>query len=268
LHFANAGAQMHPSTKNFRFEDPAHGVELRESTATSLPAATSPLGTIWIVDDDERVRKSLRWLIETLDVPVQTFPSAEHFLKERDAESPGCLIVDLKMAGMSGLDLQRELRRRGDEIPIIVLTGHASVPAVVDALKHGATEFLQKPVDGDVMIAAVQRALAFDTRRRTEGRKRQDVCERASRLSTREREVLQHVVNGSTSKEIATQLSVSYKTVEAHRAKIMQKMNVESVAQLVGAVVSGGIMADIARELPQDDQLSTTSRRRHNRAAH
>src|SRR5271155_4226685 len=127
---------MRPSAKNLTYEVPAHGVEARGSTATSLPATSSPLGTIWIVDDDERVRKSLCWLVETLDVPVQTFPSAEHFLEERHAESPGCLIVDLKMDGMSGLDLQWELGRRGDEIPIIVVTGHASVPAVVDALKH------------------------------------------------------------------------------------------------------------------------------------
>jgi two-component system response regulator FixJ len=254
---------MRPSARKSANEVPLHEVKFRESTGTS-----SSLPTIWIVDDDQRVRKSLCWLVETLDVPVKTFSSAERFLEERDAESPGCLIVDLKMAGMSGLDLQRELRRRGDEIPVIALTGYASVPAVVDALKHGATEFLQKPVDGEVMLAAVQRALAFDARRRSEDRKRQNLCERVGRLTIREREVLRHVVNGSTSKEIATRLSVSHKTVDAHRAKIMQKMNVESVAQLVGIVVSGGIMADIARELPRDDQLSATLTRRHNRAAH
>jgi FixJ family two-component response regulator len=194
------------------------------------------------VDDDHRVRKSLCWLVGTLDVPVKTFPSAELFLKERDAQIPGCLIVDIKMSGMGGLDLQRELRCRGDEIPVIVLTGHGSVPVVVEALKLGATEFLQKPVDGEVMLAAVQQALAFDARRRSEGHKHRDLCERMARLTAREREVLRHVVNGLSSKEIAAQLSVSHNNVEAHRAKIMQKMEVESVAQLVGTVISGGIM--------------------------
>jgi two-component system response regulator FixJ len=228
---------MRSAAKNMAVRDSMHDVKLRESTGSS-----SPQPTIWIVDDDHRVRKSLCWLVETLDVPVRTFPSAECFLEDRDAESPGCLIVDLKMAGMGGLDLQRELRRRGDEIPIIVLTGHASVPAVVDAIKHGAAEFLQKPVEGEVMLAAVQRALAFDARRRSEGHKHQDLCERVGRLTAREREVLRHVVNGSTSKEIAARLSISHKTVDAHRAKVMQKMDVESVAQLVGTVVSGGIL--------------------------
>jgi two-component system, LuxR family, response regulator FixJ len=227
---------MHSTAKKMAVRSFMHA-KFREPIS---PSSSQP--TIWIVDDDHRVRKSLCWLVETLDAPVKAYPSAECFLKERAAESPGCLIVDLKMAGMGGLDLQRELRRRGDEIPIIVLTGHASVPAVVDAIKHGAAEFLQKPVEGEVMLAAVERALAFDAQRRSEGHKHQDLCARAGRLTAREREVLRHVVNGSTSKEIAARLSISHKTVDAHRAKIMHKMNVESVAQLVGTVVSGGIL--------------------------
>jgi len=212
--------------------------------------------TICIVDDDQGVRKSLGWLVGTLDVTVKTFASAELFLKERDGQNPGCLIVDLRMPGMGGLDLQRELRRRGDEIPIIVLTGYGSVPVVVEALKQGATEFLQKPVDDDLLLEAVRRALAFDAQHRSEGHKRRDLRERMGRLTPREQEVLRHVVDGLASKEIAARLSVSRKTVEAHRAHIMRKMDVESVARLVGTVVSGGIMGDIAKQLPRSDQRS------------
>jgi len=233
----NARAQLPPSSEKTAGEVPMHDVKFRESSGTS-----SPQPTIWIVDDDHRVRKSLRWLVGTLDVLVKTFPSAELFLKQREAQSPGCLIVDIQMSGMGGLDLQRELRCRGDEIPVIVLTGHGSVPLVVEALKLGATEFLQKPVDGEVMLAAVQRALTFDARRRADTHKHRDLCERMGSLTAREREVLRHVVNGLSSKEIGARLSVSHKTVEAHRAKIMQKMGVESVAQLVATVVSGRIM--------------------------
>jgi FixJ family two-component response regulator len=199
-------------------------------------AASQP--TIYIVDDDERVRRSLRWLVETLDVPVKTFPSAELFLNEYDGQIPGCLIADIKMSGMGGLDLQRELRRQGHEIPVIVLTGYASVPIVVEALKQGATEFLQKPVDDEVLLEAVRRSIAFDLQRRSEHHKDLQVRNRMKRLTAREREVLEYVVAGLSSKEIATRLSVSFKTIEAHRAKIMSKMEAESVAQLVRAVVS------------------------------
>lgn len=212
-----------------------HSDGLRESSASPSPPAT-----VHVVDDDEGTRKSLRWLIGALGVPVRTFHSAEAFLNKYDRTTPGCLVVDLRMPGMSGLDLQRELRRRGDGIPVIVLTGYGTVSDVVGAIKDGATDFLQKPADDDVLLETIQRALALDARRRVEDHERRVVSERIERLTPREREVLGQVVKGLSSKEIADRLSVSYKTVEAHRAKIMRKMEVDSIADLVRTVVSVG----------------------------
>jgi two-component system, LuxR family, response regulator FixJ len=138
---------------------------------------------------------------------------------------------------MTGLELQEELRRRGAEIPIIMLTGYADVPTAVRSLKNGAVEFLEKPFDDDVLLRQVQRALALDARRRKERGEIDDVFERMTRLTPREHEVLDLVVEGLSSKEIAARISVSFKTVEAHRAKIMTKMEAESVADLVRLVV-------------------------------
>jgi len=211
-----------------------HPVRLRESTIISA----SPQPTVYIVDDNEGMRKSLCWLVETLGVPVKTFDCAVSFLDAYNGACPGCLVVDVRMPGMSGLDLQRELRRRGDEIPVIVLTGYGSVPAVVEALKQGATEFLEKPVDNQFLLQTIQKSLALDAQRRAERREHALIRERIKRLTSREHEVLGLVVEGLSSKEIAAQLSVSFKTVEAHRAKIMRKMDAESVAQLVRMVVS------------------------------
>ncbi len=202
----------------------------------SLPPAT-PQPTVYIVDDDPGVRKSLGWLIETLGVPVKTFASALIFLDAFDVQMPGCLVLDVVMPGMSGLELQEELRRRGAEIPVIMLTGYGDVPTAVRALKNGAIEFLEKPFDDDVLLQQIQRGLTLDARRRKERGECDDVVERMTRLTPREHEVLELVVDGLSSKEIAAQLSVSYKTVEAHRAKIMTKMKSESVADLVRLVV-------------------------------
>jgi two-component system, LuxR family, response regulator FixJ len=215
-------------------------VRLRESTIISA----SPQPTVYIVDDDEGVRKSLCRFVETLGVPVKTFDCAVSFLDAYHGACPGCLVVDVSMPGMSGLDLQRELRAQGNEIPVIVLTGYGSVPAVVEALKQGATEFLEKPVDNQFLLETIQKSLALDARRRAEHREHALVRERMKRLTSREHEVLGLVVEGLSSKEVAVQLSVSFKTVEAHRANIMRKMEAENIAQLVRTVVSAERHAD------------------------
>jgi FixJ family two-component response regulator len=202
----------------------------------SLPPATLQ-PTVYIVDDDAGVRKSLCWLIETLGVPVKTFASAANFLDACDARMPGCLVLDVVMPGMTGLELQEELRRRGAEIPIIMLTGYGDVPTAVRALKNGAIEFLEKPFDDHVLLRQVQRALMLDARRRKERGEFDDVFEHLTRLTPREHEVLDLVVEGLSSKEIAARIFVSFKTVEAHRAKIMTKMEAVSVADLVRIVV-------------------------------
>jgi len=226
------------------FQTPIRKALAVPTVSDSTSDARSLQPTICIVDDDEGMRKSLSWLVRTLGVPVKAFPSAETFLNEYDGQSAGCLVVDIRMAGMGGLDLQRELRRRGDEIPVIVLTGYGTVPVAVEALKQGAAAFLQKPVDDDVLLETIGRALAFDARRRSESQEHCVARERISRLTAREREVLRHVVGGLASKEIAARLSVSAKTIEVHRANIMRKMEVESVAQLVRTAVLAGMMLD------------------------
>jgi len=200
--------------------------------------------TVYVVDDDPGVRKSLRWLIETLSVPVQTFASADEFLAAYQPKSPGCLVVDVVMPGMSGLELQQELRRRGDDIPIIVLTAYGSVHSAVDALKNGAVDFLEKPFDDNVLLEQIRRSLASVVRRHSERGQREAVRARMALLSRREREVLVHVVEGLSSKEIAVRLNVNFKTIEAHRARIMLKMEADCVAQLVRMVVDANADRD------------------------
>src|SRR5580704_12993917 len=195
--------------------------------------------TVFVVDDDQATRKSLRWLVETLGVPVQTFHSGASFLDSYDPAQPGCLVLDVMMGGgMSGLELQKELNERQIEIPVIVLTGYGDVPTAVRALKNGAVEFLEKPFDGEVLLEQIRRALEVDALRRRERDAGEVVRTRLSRLTPREMEILKLVVEGLSSKEIATQLGVSFKTVEAHRAKIMRKMEANGVAQLVKMVVT------------------------------
>jgi RNA polymerase sigma factor (sigma-70 family) len=200
------------------------------------PLQTQP--TVYVVDDDQATRKSLRWLVETLGVPVQTFHSGASFLDSYDPSQPGCLVLDVMMGGMSGLELQKELNERDIEIPVIVLTGYGDVPTAVRALKNGAIEFLEKPFDGEVLLEQVRRALELDASRRRERDADDVVRQRLEKLTPREAEILKLVVEGLSSKEIATQLDVSFKTVEAHRAKIMKKMEANGVAQLVRMVVT------------------------------
>jgi two-component system, LuxR family, response regulator FixJ len=206
---------------------------LREPTTNS-----SGQPTVYIVDDDQATRKSLRWLVETIGVPVKTFHCAVSFLDAYDANQPGCLVLDVMMPGMNGLDLLREMKNRRIDIPVIVLTGYGDVPTAVRALKGGAVEFLEKPFNDELLLEQIRRALALDSRHRRERGALEVVRERMARLTPREYQILQLVIEGLSSKEIANGLAVSFKTVEAHRAKIMRKMEAESVAQLVRMVVS------------------------------
>jgi two-component system response regulator FixJ len=196
-----------------------------------------PQQTVFIVDDDPAIRKSLHLLIEMIGLPVRTFPSAASFLDICKPGDPGCLILDIRMPGMNGLDLQRELIRRGIGLPIIVLTGYGDVPSAIRALKSGAVEFLEKPVEDDVLLEHVRRALFLDAKHRRERNEDELVLQRIETLTPRELEVLQLVVDGLSSKEIGHRLHVTCKTVEAHRLRIMKKMQTESVADLVRAVV-------------------------------
>jgi FixJ family two-component response regulator len=210
--------------------------------------------TVFVVDDDPAIRKSLQLLIEMAGLPVRTFPSARSFL---DAYKPGdssCLILDIRMPGMNGLDLQQELVQRRFDLPIIVLTGYADVPVAIRALKSGAVEFLEKPVEDDVLLDHVRKALALDAQHRPRRNEHDLVRLRIKQLSPRELQVLRLVVDGLSSKQIGHQLHVSAKTVEAHRLRIMKKMQAESLADLVRVVV--GFESREPRKSPSDAPAS------------
>jgi len=200
--------------------------------------------TVFVVDDDVRVRESLRVLVEAAGLAVETFAANEEFLGAYDPARAGCLVLDVRLRhGKSGLDLQDELRRRKAMLPIIVLTGHGNVPTSVRALKAGAVDFLQKPAPPKVLLERIRMAIETDRKARLEKKGREEVVDRLARLTPREHEVTDLLVAGQASKEIATALGVSVRTVEGHRRMIFMKMDVSSAAQLVGIVMS-------AREAP------------------
>lgn len=186
-----------------------------------------------IVDDDEALRDSLRWLLESSGYSVATYVTAESFLAGYDPEQAGCLVLDIRMPGMSGLELQDELMRQGHAIPVIFITGHGDVPTAVRAMKKGAIEFIEKPFNDQALLALIDNVLAFDARARTEAARKLSLAARFAKLTTREREVMECIIAGKRNKEMADELCVSIKTIEAHRAKVMQKTGANSLAELV-----------------------------------
>lgn len=189
--------------------------------------------TVFVVDDDRAMRKSLRWLLESVELKVETFESAREFLEKYETHRPGCVVLDVRMPGMSGLELQDYLRSEGIHIPIIIITAYGDVPMAVRAMKAGAMDFIEKPVCDQVLLEHIHEALEVDQKRRQVRTNSREVTERLQSLTRREYEVMELVVQGLSSKEIAKKLDVSYKTVEAHRAKIMKKMDAKSVPHLI-----------------------------------
>ncbi|RJP42527.1 MAG: DNA-binding response regulator [Phycisphaerales bacterium] len=177
-------------------------------------------------------------LVRSVGMSVATFPSAQEFLNRYNAEQPGCLILDVRMPGMSGLELQRRLKDCGVDIPIIIITGHGDVPIAVRAMKDGAVEFLEKPFSKQILLEHVRDALRRDGERRSAAARQADVETRLARLSKREREVMELVVSGKVSKEVAAELGISKKTVDVHRTRVMHKMEVGSLPELVEMVVT------------------------------
>jgi two-component system, LuxR family, response regulator FixJ len=194
--------------------------------------------TVFVVDDNAGVRKSLRALFESAELAVETYGSAEEFLAVYDPDRPGCLLLDVRLRQTSGLDLQDELRRRKTNLPIIVLTGHGTVPTSVRALKAGAVDFLQKPAPPKMLLERVRAAIEVDRQARTTAAEGAVVTEQLAHLTPREREVMELLLAGKTSKEIAAALGVSVRTVEGHRRVVLAKTNVSSAAQLVRVVLS------------------------------
>lgn len=193
--------------------------------------------TVFVVDDNVGVRKSLRALLESAGLAVETYASGEEFLAVYDPQRPGCLVLDVRLRHSSGLDLQDDLHRRKATLPIIVLTGHGNVPTSVRALKAGAVDFLQKPVPPKLLLERVHAAIDSDRKARAVIAERAVVMERLAGLTPREREVMELLIAGKTSKEIASALHVSVRTVEGHRHLVLSKMNVSSAAQLVRTVL-------------------------------
>ena len=190
-------------------------------------------GTVYVVDDDEAVRDSLQWLLEGKDYRVRCFESAESFLSRFDPREVACLIADIRMDGMSGMELQDRLLERQSPLPIVFITGHGDVPMAVETMKKGALDFIQKPFNEEHLLPLVERMLE---RARESFAAQQVVANREaliSKLTTREAQVLERIVAGRLNKQIADDLGISIKTVEAHRANIMEKLNAATVADLL-----------------------------------
>lgn len=189
--------------------------------------------TVFVVDDDDAVRNSLRMLLKSAGVHAEASASAQEFLSTYEVTQPGCLVLDVRMPGMSGLEMQHELNLRGATIPVIFITGHGDIPMAVEAMQHGAFDFLQKPFRDQELLDRVQRALIRDSDYRARLRQTDRIRERLASLSPREREVLNLVTQGKANKMVAGDLGVSQRTVEIHRAHVMQKMEAGSLAELV-----------------------------------
>ena len=198
---------------------------------TKLPPEAP--ATVFVVDDDASVRKSLCFLLKSVGLPSVAFGSAHEFLDAYQPDRSGCLVLDVRMPAMSGLELQQELNRRGATIPVIFVTGHGDVPMAVEAIKHGAYDFVQKPYREQELLDRIQRALTADGATRAALRERDRIRARFASLTPRELEVLQLMTLGKPNKVMAAELGLSQRTVEIHRAHVMDKTGVSSVAQLV-----------------------------------
>jgi len=193
--------------------------------------------TVFVVDDDESVRGSLRFLLRSAGLESRAFGSAQEFLAAYDPSQPGCLVLDVRMPGMSGLELQQELNLRGAILPVIFITGHGDIPMAVEAMQHGAHDFLQKPFRDEDLIERVRRALAKDAKSRAALEEHKAIRGRLDSLTPREREVLALMARGKPNKIMAHELGVSQRTVEIHRARVMEKSGASSLAELVRMVM-------------------------------
>jgi FixJ family two-component response regulator len=188
---------------------------------------------VFVIDDDASVRKGLSRLLRSVGYTTETFASAEEFLGRDHFNGIGCLLLDVQMPGLSGIDLQKELNRADYPMPIIFITGHGDIPMSVEAMKKGAVDFLTKPFDDKELLQAVEKAIEKDTCTRAEYDETLDIRKRIELLTSRELEVLRYVITGMLNKQIALKLGIAEKTVKVHRGRIMEKLHVDSVADLV-----------------------------------
>lgn len=198
---------------------------------------TAQTNTVFLVDDDDAVRDSVSLLMRSAGLQTREFESANAFLEGYDRDQPGCLLLDVRMPGMSGLELQKELNKRNHTLPIVFISAHGDIPMAVEAVRRGAVDFVQKPFDDEELVSTVKQALAASEQLFAEETERTEICRRTASLTAREREVMSQVVKGKANKVIASDLGVSQRTVEIHRARVMEKMRASSLAQLVRMVL-------------------------------
>ena len=204
--------------------------------------------TVFIIDDDASIRKSLSRLLRSADYTVETFPCAEEFLRREHFDGIGCLLLDVQMPGLSGTDLQEELSRAAYSMPIIFITGHGNIPMSVQAMKKGAVNFLAKPFDDDELLQGVRDALEKDRKAKAERAEVHDALRCIEQLTPREQEVLRYVITGMLNKQIASKLGIAEKTIKVHRGRVMEKLGVDSVAELVRLAEKAGIKPPKNRE--------------------
>jgi FixJ family two-component response regulator len=201
-------------------------------------------GVVYVVDDDPSMRRSVSNLLRSAGLRVQPFASAQEYLRGTTGEGPACLVLDVRLPGLTGLELQRELAASPTAIPIVFISGHADVPMAVQALKAGAIEFLTKPFRDDDLLDAIRRGLALDAHSRQTQADLGALRRNLEQLTRRERDVLMRVIAGDLNKQIATELGISEATVKAHRGQVMQKMQAGSLAELVRNCIALGLISD------------------------
>jgi len=198
--------------------------------------------TVFIIDDDKHVTESMRWLIESVDYQVETYSDANSYLESFQPDRSGCLVLDVRMPGMSGLELQETMQQRDIQVPIIFITGHGDVAMAVRAMKAGAVDFLTKPVNNQLLLETINKAIVYDQHNRTRRAKSTEMLARLARLTQREREVMRLMVAGKLTKIIADELNISPNTVELHRAKVMRKMEAKTLAALVSMALKHNLV--------------------------
>ena len=200
-----------------------------------------PKPTVFVIDDDPSVLKGLARLLKSLRFDAETFASAELFLARQHYDGVGCIVLDVQMPGLSGMDLQDELSKADYSMPIIFITGHGNIPMSVQAMKKGAVDFLTKPFDDKELMQAVKKAIEKDRNAKTERAEVQDALKLIEQLTPREKEVFRYVITGMLNKQIALKLDIAEKTIKVHRGRIMEKLGVDSVADLVRLAEKAGI---------------------------
>ncbi|MFO7529646.1 MAG: response regulator FixJ [Marinobacter sp.] len=194
--------------------------------------------TVYVVEDDEAVRDSLELLLKSDSKPVKTYESANAFLKDYSDKMAGCIVLDIRMPGMDGMELQKKLNEKHSILPIIFVTGHGDVPMAVDAMKEGAVDFIQKPYREEALLEKIEAALEQDLEQRKTLDQKQEIIRRIKSLTPREHEIMDRMIAGQANKVIAIELEISQRTVEIHRSRVMHKMGTHSLAHLVRMVLS------------------------------